>query len=88
MKGVDLTTVKELMGHKKITMTLRYAHLAPEHKSKAVRVLDEVLQSSTQEKLSSQFTDNLNIDSSKSMNLQALRQPFPACQPDRQTCRS
>ena len=92
MKGVDLTTVKELMGHKKITMTLRYAHLAPEHKSKAVRVLDEVLQSSTQEKLSSQFssqfTDDLNIDSRKSLNLKVLRQPFPACQPDRQTCRN
>ena len=92
MKGVDLTTVKELMGHKKITMTLRYAHLAPEHMSKAVKVLDEVLQSSTPEKLSSQFSsqfaDNLNVDSSKSLNLQALLQPFPACQPDRQTCRN
>jgi site-specific recombinase XerD len=43
MKGVDLTTVKELLGHKSITMTMRYAHLAPEHKSKAVKVLDEVL---------------------------------------------
>ncbi len=92
MKGVDLVTVKELMGHKKVTMTLRYAHLAPEHKSKAVKILDEVLQSSTQEKKSSQFTsqfaDNLNIDSSKSLNLQVLPQPFPACQPDRQTCRN
>jgi integrase len=48
MKGVDLTTVKELMGHKKITMTTRYAHLAPGHMSKAVRVLDEVLQTPTQ----------------------------------------
>ena len=88
MKGVDLTTVKELMGHKKITMTLRYAHLAPGHMSKAVKVLDEVLQTPTQEKLSSQFEDNLNSDSSKSLNLQALSQPFPACQPDRQTCRN
>ena len=92
MKGVDLTTVKELVGHKKITMTTRYAHLAPEHKSKAVKILDEVMQNPTQEKLSSQFTsqfeDNLNIDSSKSLNLQALPQPFPACQPDRQTCRN
>jgi hypothetical protein len=83
---VDLTTVKELMGHKKITMTTRYAHLAPEHKSKAVKILDEVLQNPTQEKLSSQFEDNLNSDSSKSLNRQALPQLFPACQPDRQTC--
>ncbi|MBI4639780.1 MAG: site-specific integrase [Candidatus Tectomicrobia bacterium] len=41
MKGVDLTTVKELMGHKDITMTLRYAHLTPGHKRNAVELLSE-----------------------------------------------
>jgi len=42
MAGVDLTTVKELLGHKDIKMTLRYSHLAPEHKQKAVAVLDSI----------------------------------------------
>jgi integrase len=40
MKGVDLNTVRELMGHADLKMTLRYAHLAPEMKARAVGVLD------------------------------------------------
>lgn len=43
MAGVDLTTVKELLGHKHLTMTLRYSHLAPSHKVKAVHILDKAL---------------------------------------------
>ncbi|MGS2724824.1 phage integrase [Porticoccus sp. GXU_MW_L64] len=40
MKGVDLNTVRELLGHTSIEMTLRYAHLAEEHKTAAVALLD------------------------------------------------
>jgi integrase len=43
MSGVDITTVKELLGHKTLTMTLRYSHLAPSHKVKAVDILDNTL---------------------------------------------
>jgi len=42
MKGVDLLTVKELLGHKTIEMTLRYSHLSGEHKMKAVQALDGI----------------------------------------------
>jgi integrase len=43
MEGIDLTTVKELLGHKTLTMTLRYAHLAPGHKARAISVLEKLL---------------------------------------------
>lgn len=43
MAGVDLNTVRELMGHSDMTMTLRYAHLAPEHKAAAVAKLMRAL---------------------------------------------
>lgn len=39
MAGVDLNTVRELLGHADIKMTLRYSHLAPEHKAAAVAKL-------------------------------------------------
>lgn len=39
MAGVDLNTVRELLGHADYEMTLRYAHLAPEHKAEAVERL-------------------------------------------------
>jgi site-specific recombinase XerD len=41
MAGVDLNTVRELMGHADLKMTLRDAHLAPENKLQAVKILDQ-----------------------------------------------
>lgn len=43
MAGADLMTVKDLLGHKTLAMTLRYSHLAPAHKRRAVDLLDEAL---------------------------------------------
>ena len=40
MGGCDLATLKELLGHKAVSMTLRYSHLSGEHKKTAVKILD------------------------------------------------
>jgi site-specific recombinase XerC len=41
VRGVDLRTVQELMGHQSMDMTLRYSHLSPQHQLEAVQRLDQ-----------------------------------------------
>jgi integrase len=36
MIGVDIRTVGELLGHRSLSMTMRYSHLAPAHNAAAV----------------------------------------------------
>jgi integrase len=40
MAGVPLNTVRELLGHADLSMTLRYAHLAQDHLAAAVEMLE------------------------------------------------
>jgi len=49
MKGGTLKDVQELLGHKTMTMTLRYAHLTQEHKRKAVNLLNGLTASNEKE---------------------------------------
>jgi integrase len=45
--GVDLYKVKELLGHKTISMTMRYAHHYPESLRSSVEILDNCYNSAT-----------------------------------------
>ncbi|MFP3367100.1 site-specific integrase, partial [Pseudoalteromonas sp. SIMBA_148] len=38
MNGGDLLTLQRILGHGSITMTMRYAHLAPNHLEAALRL--------------------------------------------------
>jgi len=48
MAGVDIVTVKEIMRHATVEMTLRYSHLAPAHKKAAVDALERSLAGDTE----------------------------------------
>jgi len=50
MNGVDLNTVRELLGHKSMVMTLRYSHLSPNHKKQAVETLNNRMDTNTDTK--------------------------------------
>jgi integrase len=49
MSGVDLPTVKEILGHREIEMTLRYSHLAAPHKAKALDQLGKAFEQIAQQ---------------------------------------
>ncbi len=51
LKGGTLKDIQELLGHKTMTMTLRYAHLTQEHKRNAVNLLNSLLAPKKAEKL-------------------------------------
>jgi len=58
MSGVDLMTVKELLGHATLTMTMRYTHLAPDHRMRAIKILDSAYRTDTK----SDTVENSGID--------------------------
>lgn len=62
-KGVDLNTIRELMGHKSLDMTLRYSHLSKDHKVRAVSILDLTPKVSPSDSLTSKANSLKSITS-------------------------
>lgn len=50
MEGFNLRTIQQLLGHKDLRMTMRYAHLSAEHLQQAVNRLDVVMGERREEK--------------------------------------
>jgi hypothetical protein len=64
-----LKDIQELLGHKTMTMTLRYAHLTQEHKKKAVDLLNGLTASSPSHKMSHLPKKRLHDISTKGVTL-------------------
>ena len=47
MAGVDITTAEELLGHRDIQTTWRYAHLAKDHKRNTIARLGKLVMNDT-----------------------------------------
>ena len=66
MEGVDIRTVQELLGHADIMMTVRYSHLAPEHQTRSVKILDTAYQTDT---ITARYQSDINTGSAKSFRI-------------------
>lgn len=42
MNGIDLRTVADILGHKTISMTMRYTHLLDDHKLAAIDRIEQL----------------------------------------------
>jgi integrase len=79
MNGVDLNTVRELLGHKSMVMTLRYSHLSPNFKKQAVETLNNRVDTNTDTNgkldVDAEFKDIVNsLNSSKLQDNAGLAQ--------------
>jgi hypothetical protein len=63
MQGVALLTITEILGHKDLKMTRRYAHVAPTHRLAAISLLDH--------------TYNQRLQDTNGSSLAAESNPFP-----------
>src|SRR5438067_290873 len=74
MSGGDLYILKEILGHKSITMTQRYAHLSPTYKIKAIDRMNTLWADATPQASTSEM---LPESSSVTAASQALHQDTP-----------
>lgn len=75
MKGVDIKTVQEYLGHSTVAVTERYLHVAPDQKRTSIQLLGHEKQDFCYD--SATVRDNAHIhlplENAKSLNLQAIQ---------------
>jgi hypothetical protein len=65
IKGTPILTIKELLGHKSLAMTERYAHLSPDHKRTAASGVDDMLKEAQDKKASEDPPVEKNVEKKK-----------------------
>lgn len=77
MNGGDLYVLKDILGHKTIAMTQRYAHLSPEYKRAAINRMDNMWKGAGQ---LSEGASGASLDHSSVTERAQARQLTPAAQ--------
>jgi integrase len=76
MRGAGIKEVQEILGHKSLTMTVRYAHLSQEHKKKAVNLLNGLTAPAPQSKPTTYVISDMsqNVTFSEKIEKKGARQ--------------
>jgi site-specific recombinase XerD len=61
MRGASLKAVQELLGHRNIKMTMRYAHLSDDYKKKTVQLLDSHSENYSPKTVPNEVSDEIKI---------------------------
>ncbi len=61
MSGIDINTTRELLGHKDLRMTLRYAHLSADYKKRAVEILGSKIDPNLAQRPIPEIADKLSF---------------------------
>ena len=75
--GVPLNTVRDLLGHRSLAMTLRYSRLSPDARQEAVTLLDRAL---------SHHKSHQSVVAKETRKANSLTTLEPACGIEPQTC--
>ncbi len=68
MSGADIVTVKELLGHKTLEMTMRYSHLSPDFKKSTIELLSNkmgIIWAIDNKKKTGDVSENMDLSSEK-----------------------
>jgi integrase len=73
IEGTPILTIKELLGHKSLAMTERYAHLSPDHKRAAASGIDKMIKKAQKKALKDKKGEKVIITEKKKISSKPIK---------------